>query len=101
MLTLEAEKLKVGKADINGICSTCNHLEDRLHRLRNGFVIWFCEEFDNYVSSPLRGHYSLLEPPASSSSKGEIMGLCINCENRETCVHTKTVGGVWHCEEYR
>jgi len=28
-------------------------------------------------------------------------GLCVNCENRETCRLAKSEGGIWHCEEYR
>lgn len=30
-----------------------------------------------------------------------VKGLCINCENRNTCKYIKPNGGVWHCEEYR
>lgn len=30
-----------------------------------------------------------------------IKGLCINCENRNTCKYIKPDGGVWHCEEYK
>jgi hypothetical protein len=29
-----------------------------------------------------------------------LKGLCINCENRHTCVLPRPVEGVWHCEEY-
>ena len=28
-------------------------------------------------------------------------GLCINCDNRNTCKLIQPNGGVWHCEEYR
>jgi len=34
--------------------------------------------------------------PESSPFKG----LCINCDNRFTCVLPRPAGGVWHCEEY-
>jgi hypothetical protein len=27
-------------------------------------------------------------------------GLCLNCENRETCQYPISDGGVWHCDEY-
>ncbi len=27
-------------------------------------------------------------------------GLCMNCENRETCPLSKTEGGIWFCNEY-
>ena len=28
------------------------------------------------------------------------MGLCMNCELRETCQLQKAPGGVWFCDEY-
>ncbi len=30
-----------------------------------------------------------------------VKGLCINCENRDTCKETKLDGSIWHCEEYQ
>jgi len=33
--------------------------------------------------------------------KADFAGLCIDCENRGTCIYAKVSGGVWHCEEYR
>jgi hypothetical protein len=27
-------------------------------------------------------------------------GLCLNCENRKTCIFSKPEEGVWRCEEY-
>jgi len=32
---------------------------------------------------------------------GPFLGLCVNCEDRETCIYPKPEGGVWRCEEYR
>jgi hypothetical protein len=29
------------------------------------------------------------------------MGLCCNCENRDSCTLQDSPGGIWHCEEYR
>ena len=46
--------------------------------------------------SGIDGRNSELPPPITSSLKG----LCINCENRETCILPKPAGGVWQCEEY-
>jgi hypothetical protein len=49
------------------------------------------------------------DPPASaeprpSSNNGDrstkFLGLCSNCDNRETCTYPKPEGGVWRCEEY-
>jgi DNA-binding NtrC family response regulator len=42
--------------------------------------------------------------PRPSSDNGEhstkFLGLCSNCDNRETCAYPKPEGGVWRCEEY-
>ncbi len=29
------------------------------------------------------------------------VGLCANCELRDTCIRLKPAGGIWFCEEYR
>lgn len=39
-----------------------------------------------------------MEVPDKSAS---FAGLCVDCQNRNTCIYAKTNGGVWHCEEYR
>ena len=31
---------------------------------------------------------------------GRAEGLCVDCENRVSCVFRKREGGTWHCEEY-
>jgi len=41
------------------------------------------------------------KPTGTKPEVGELKGLCINCENRFTCILPKPAGGVWHCEEYR
>ena len=83
-----------------GVCETCNHIEDCLHRFSNGMVIWFCEQFDDYVSpKPL----SIPKISTTSLNPGKVEGylwLCVNCEHRTNCKHSKTPSGIWHCEEY-
>lgn len=32
---------------------------------------------------------------------GRMEGLCVDCENRYSCVFRTQEGGTWHCEEYR
>ena len=82
-----------------GICTTCNHIDDCLFRLRNGRPVWFCEEFDNYVE-PM---FAVLPEETRVEPNGRVkfMGLCLNCEDRLTCTYPKPDGGVWRCEEYR
>lgn len=63
-----------------------------------------CEEFEGYVMPPPK-----VEPPlvpkserrkvAKGEDSREFRGLCVSCENRETCIYPKPEGGVWHCEE--
>jgi len=31
----------------------------------------------------------------------EHKGLCVNCDNRFTCLMSGQIGGVWYCEEYQ
>ncbi len=87
--------------EIAGICSTCNHLKDCLHRLCNGHVIWFCEQFDDYVPPKPQTSATVLKMTANPGNQEGYMGLCVNCEHRAECIHSKTPGGIWHCEEYR
>ena len=86
--------------EIAGICSTCNHIEDCLHRLGNGMVIWLCEQFDDYVPQKPRLVPKMSKPLAAPSNQEAFRGLCVNCEHRLECIHSKTPGGIWHCEEY-
>ena len=95
------EEVMDKKETIQGLCSTCNHLESCKHRL-NGMVVWFCEEFDDYVPPKTKPRAVSQPVKVSPKSNGadKLMGLCVNCEKRDDCVHAKRVGGVWHCEEY-
>ncbi|HOX01757.1 MAG TPA: hypothetical protein P5555_05315 [Candidatus Paceibacterota bacterium] len=48
-------------------------------------------------------------PPPASSAAGaprpkkpiQFAGLCVDCQNRRTCIYAKVHGGVWHCEDYQ
>jgi hypothetical protein len=37
---------------------------------------------------------------APNQESGGFAGLCVDCQNRHTCLYAKAAGGVWHCEEY-
>lgn len=98
----EVAEVMAKRGTIQGLCSTCNHLQACLHRLENGLIVWYCEEFDDYVPPKVKARnvlQSVSVPPKPSGTDG-LMGLCVNCEKRDYCVHAKKVGGVWHCEEY-
>ena len=93
----------------NDLCSTCNHAEICLSKKTRQGPVWFCEEFDDYVPVKEPGVSEAGFQPAQSrdrpGTRGKeallFKGLCINCENRFTCITSKTEGGIWHCEEYK
>ena len=85
---------------VAGICVTCNYLKDCLHRLNNGQVIWFCEQFDDFVPPKPRKLANPSRTTHNPHNPDGYMGLCVNCEHRAECIHAKTPGGIWHCEEY-
>ena len=93
-----------------GICVTCNNRPECLsfqNSLRAGRPIWYCEEFDDFVpgmksdSVNIKKKNSFKKPDYNKDIiPGRTMGLCINCENRKTCMLPSPAGGIWHCEEY-
>jgi hypothetical protein len=36
----------------------------------------------------------------TQEGNANVVGLCANCANRETCKHQLPAGGLWHCEDY-
>ena len=102
-MTAIKENLKKKSKVNRGLCSTCNNSTTCIFYQRNGSrIVWFCELFDDYV--PVQ---ELQKPEKKVASKTEVKskekfkGLCVNCEDRDTCTFTKPEGGIWHCEEYR
>ena len=91
-----------------GLCCTCNNAPTCVYRRLRGRDALFCELFDNYVPSPNGGRGRAVAEatvdtvvPASEEPGGRVyVGLCVNCENRETCRLPRPKEGVWHCEEY-
>jgi len=91
-----------------GLCSTCNNAPSCFYHHSRGPAL-FCELFDNYVSPGVQtfaaGAPQATVPLFTSNpaleEAAEYTGLCMNCENRQTCGHAKSEGGVWHCEDYR
>jgi len=105
--TQRAEKIKqdIVKADIVGLCATCNNSSFCVYRSRRGFDAVYCEMFDYYSPNGHRDKNSDVIVTAQKvatkkKTPAKLKGLCENCEHRETCVLPKPEGGVWHCEEY-
>lgn len=83
-----------------GLCMTCNSGPTCTRRKGMRLPVVFCEEFDDWMPLDMKN-----EPaPVTAEEQifpGTTMGLCCNCENRDSCALRRTPGGVWHCEEYR
>ena len=93
------------------ICPTCIYASECVHYQNSQIAckpIWFCENFDNTTALQVAENEEIyLEERSSQSSKpgieaipGRMKGLCINCDNRASCLLPIVEGGVWYCEEY-
>jgi hypothetical protein len=78
------------------LCCTCDHARACSSVGTAERPVFFCEEFiaaghDRRVRT---GAFARLNRPAP-------LGLCGDCDYRDTCQAARPEGGVWHCEEYR
>lgn len=92
-----------------GLCSYCKS-ESVCTFIRDpNRPVYECDEFEeiHYVSlrvsnqkkiSPIHSSKNLPSPQDPPSS---YKGLCMNCEQKASCIYPKPEGGVWHCEEYQ
>jgi hypothetical protein len=94
-----------------GICQTCIYVFECVHYQNSQIAskpIWFCENFDNRTSPQVTENEKIYADERSSQSSnpgidaipGRMKGLCINCDNRASCLFPIVEGGVWRCEEY-
>lgn len=103
----EIEENSISKFEVTqGLCSTCNNSASCYYHLRNGKrIVYFCELFDDYEPTLKFENFSSRnkssrEFKTEEANKVKFTGLCMNCENRNTCTYPKPESGVWHCEEY-
>lgn len=54
-----------------------------------------CRTFYSQERYQEANHVASSQPDPSRAA-----GLCVDCENRASCVFRKREGGTWHCEEY-
>lgn len=87
-----------GNVVIVGICENCAQAAFCLYREKATHPIWFCEQFENVFSEPSPQNNTAAHPAVKSQTR--LLGLCANCEKRETCRLPKPESGIWHCEEY-
>jgi len=84
------------------LCSTCNHAEACGDHSTPENPIFFCEQFDAFAAVAPSDHAAPSPGLAATRAVGNRdEGLCMNCEDRDTCRTPRPQGGVWHCEEYR
>jgi hypothetical protein len=87
------------------LCSTCKHASTCTFLGDPQRPSFYCEEFEiESVPAKRKTEEDKLQPTASfgtAEESGSLIGLCRDCENRQTCVFPKSEGGIWHCEEYR
>lgn len=88
-----------------GLCSTCKHYSSCTFPKCSDSPKLFCEEFE-CAGASCSGVEIGIAPAKSPEvltglSAEQFLGLCVNCEIRESCSHAKLTGGVWFCEEYR
>ena len=92
------------------ICSICRNDPDCIYPKDSGRPVTECAEFEVCVITPPPQAAGKANSPSNNgatsyfsqeSHPGKYMGLCGNCEDRETCIYPKPEGGVWHCAEYR
>jgi len=90
----------------HSLCSTCKNASFCAFPRDTGKPVFYCEEFEIEKPAPIKT--TRKERPQATESYAtegkdstKFIGLCSDCENRQTCVFPKSEGGVWHCEEYQ
>jgi hypothetical protein len=88
-----------------GLCVTCRHAPRCLFYKAARQAIWFCDEFDDTqgegktsTSTPMPKNY--LDEQPHDLEQGPPPSLCVNCENRMTCMNRKPGETVLECEDY-
>jgi hypothetical protein len=97
-----------GAVVYRGLCSTCNGASTCTFPRDPERPIMHCDELDSYQGDTVTVKKVAPVEPAGPKAVSEAAqkelrkykGLCVNCENRETCTFPKPEGGVWHCDEY-
>ncbi|MGA2773256.1 MAG: hypothetical protein ABSG26_20825 [Bryobacteraceae bacterium] len=88
-----------------GVCAACKYDPSCIYEADSGRAIWQCEQFELGLrpSTPGNGRAPAISFETASPDLRQLsnhLGLCSNCDNRETCIYPKPEGGIWRCEEY-
>jgi len=82
----------------SGLCSTCAHAQSCSVAGRRGSGVFECSEYEPGAAITLQDEQRATASGGDSEEK--LLGLCVDCANREQCTFPKPEGGIWHCEEY-
>ena len=94
-----------GNAEYRGLCSTCKHAPTCTFPRDPQGVAFYCEGFE-IEGTPAKKNVGEIAPQSTASfavaeDSAGLVGLCGDCENRQTCIFPRPEGGIWHCEEYQ
>jgi len=88
-----------------GLCLNCKNASSCTFPRDPAKPAFYCEEFEIEKTTsitPFGKEQPLVSGPAViGKDSTKFIGLCSDCEGRQTCTFPKSEGGVWHCEEYR
>jgi hypothetical protein len=83
-----------------GVCAACKYDPDCIYKTISTGVILQCEQFElGFREETAAPTQTPVRPGRKAIANGHL-GLCVNCEHRDTCIYPKPEGGVWRCEEY-
>ena len=87
-----------------GLCMSCRNASSCTFPRDPAKPSFYCEEFE------VEPAVSIVKSPKEQSSVTglfadkdltKFIGLCSDCEGRESCTFPKPEGGIWRCEEYQ
>ncbi len=83
------------------LCPTCLHVDHCVLFSSGERPAWHCEEFESAGAPPRSVEAAPVSPTTGKMDERKHLGLCVNCEDRDTCTFPRPEGGVWRCNEYR
>ncbi len=97
-------KRRDAAAQGTGLCANCVHATDCRYRQTAQQPLLYCEEHEvagSRGNASAAGATPKKDDRERSLRDAAVLGLCANCDHRDTCTLPRPEGGVWHCEEYR
>jgi hypothetical protein len=86
------------------ICTTCMSYDTCTFPINMSRPILHCEEFKPYAPRPSVTETvgkTRMEKTAEKTAETQYIGLCKNCELKQSCTHSKPGKYVLNCEEYQ